>query len=52
MKGIAFLVIAVIAGVLGFAVIVGTAAFILKLLFFVFLVMFVLSLFRGRRNTV
>jgi len=52
MAGIAFLVVAVIAGVLGFTVIVGTAAFIAKLLFFVFLVMFVVSLFRGRNKTV
>jgi uncharacterized membrane protein YtjA (UPF0391 family) len=47
-----FLVIAVIAGVLGFVVIVGVAAFILKALFFVFLVMFVVSLVRGRRSNI
>lgn len=46
---ITFLVIAIIAAVLGFGVIAGTAATIAKVLFFVFLVLFVVSLFRGRR---
>jgi uncharacterized membrane protein YtjA (UPF0391 family) len=43
-----FLVIALIAGVLGFGVIAGTAASIAKLLFFVFLVLFVVALITGR----
>jgi uncharacterized membrane protein YtjA (UPF0391 family) len=44
-----FLVIALIAGVLGFGVIAGTAATIAKVLFFVFLVLFVVGLLMGRR---
>lgn len=44
-----FLVIAVVAAILGFGVIAGTAASIAKLLFFVFLVLFVVSLLFGRR---
>lgn len=47
-----FLVIALIAGVLGFGVIAGTAASIAKILFFVFLVMFVIGLLMGRRGPV
>jgi uncharacterized membrane protein YtjA (UPF0391 family) len=45
---ITFLVIALIAAVLGFGVVAGTAAEIAKILFFVFLVMFVVSLIFGR----
>jgi len=48
---LAFLVIALIAGVLGFGVIAGTAASIAKVLFFVFLVLFVIGLFMGRRGS-
>lgn len=44
-----FLVIAILAGVLGFWAVAGTAAFIAKILFFVFLVVFLVSLItRGR----
>ncbi len=39
-----FLVIALIAGVLGFTTIAGTAIGVAKILFFVFLVLFVVSL--------
>ena len=46
---ILFIVIALIAGVLGFGVIAGTAAMIAKALFIVFLVLFIISLFFGRR---
>jgi len=46
-----FLVIALIAGVLGFGVVAGTAASIAKVLFFVFLVLFVIGLFMGRRGS-
>ena len=46
-----FIVIALIAGLLGFVVIAGTAAWIAKVLFFVFLVLFVVSLLTGRRAT-
>lgn len=45
---IIFLIIALIAGALGFGVIAGTAASIAKVLFLVFLVLFVISLIRGR----
>jgi uncharacterized membrane protein YtjA (UPF0391 family) len=47
-----FLVIAIIAGVLGFGVVAGTAATIARVLFFVFLILFVVGLFMGRRSTV
>ena len=47
---ITFLVIALIAAVLGFGGIAGTAVGIAKLLFFVFLVLFVLALVFGRRT--
>jgi len=47
-----FLVIALIAGVLGFGVVAGTAASIAKILFFVFLVLFVIGLLMGRRGPV
>jgi uncharacterized membrane protein YtjA (UPF0391 family) len=43
-----FLIIAVIAAVLGFGIIAGTAASIAKVLFFVFLILFLVSLVRGR----
>ncbi len=46
-----FLVIALIAGVLGFGGIMGTSAWIAEVLFFLFLVMFVVSLIFGRTRT-
>jgi uncharacterized membrane protein YtjA (UPF0391 family) len=49
---IVFLVIALIAGVLGFGVIAGTAATIAKVLFLVFIVLFLGSLILGRRGSV
>ncbi|QDT02019.1 hypothetical protein K227x_03900 [Rubripirellula lacrimiformis] len=45
-----FLIIALIAGVLGFGVVAGTAASIAKILFVVFLVLFVIGLVLGRRG--
>lgn len=39
-----FLVVALIAGLLGFTAIAGTAMGVAKILFFVFLVLFVVSL--------
>ncbi|USQ96211.1 DUF1328 domain-containing protein [Caulobacter sp. RL271] len=49
---VTFLVIALIAALLGFTSIAGTAMGIAKILFFVFLILFVVSLashaFRGR----
>lgn len=44
-----FLVIALIAGLLGFGLVGGIAWFAAKILFFVFLVLFVISLVAGRR---
>lgn len=41
-----FLVIAIIAAVLGFGFIAGTAALIAKILFVVFLILFIISLIR------
>jgi uncharacterized membrane protein YtjA (UPF0391 family) len=49
---ITFLVISLIAAVLGFWVVAGTAAAIAKILFFVFLVLFVVSLVFGRGRAV
>ena len=49
---ISFLVIALIAAFLGFGGIAGTATGIAKILFFVFLVAFAVSLIAGRRRTV
>jgi len=46
-----FLVIALIAGVLGLGVIAGPAAYIARVLFVIFLVMFIVSLVAGRRTT-
>ncbi|MGD9724485.1 MAG: DUF1328 domain-containing protein [Pirellulales bacterium] len=50
---VVFLIIAMIAGALGFGVIGGMAYTAAKIVFFVFLVLFVLSLFSGavRRPT-
>jgi uncharacterized membrane protein YtjA (UPF0391 family) len=45
-----FLVIALIAGALGFFGIAGASIGIAKILFFVFLVLFVVSLLFGRRT--
>lgn len=45
---ITFLLVALLAGVLGFGVIAGTAATFAKILFVVFLILFVVSLLRGR----
>lgn len=46
---IGFLVLAIVAAVLGFGFIAGTAATIAKVLFVIFLVLFVVALVRGRR---
>jgi uncharacterized membrane protein YtjA (UPF0391 family) len=45
---ILFLIIALIAGVLGFGVVAGTAAWIAKALFVVFIILFLVSLLTGR----
>jgi uncharacterized membrane protein YtjA (UPF0391 family) len=44
-----FLIVALIAGLFGFVGIAGTSYFVAQILFFVFLVMFVLSLVFGGR---
>ena len=44
-----FLIVALVAALLGFTSIAGAAAGIAKLLFGVFLVLFLISLFVGRR---
>jgi uncharacterized membrane protein YtjA (UPF0391 family) len=46
-----FLIVAIIAGVFGFGGIAAAATDIAKLLFVVFLAMFVIALFVGRRRT-
>jgi uncharacterized membrane protein YtjA (UPF0391 family) len=46
---ITFLIIAIIAGVLGFGVIAGTAALIAKVLFVLFLMLFLASAFGSRK---
>lgn len=46
---ITFLVIALIAGILGFGAVEGTAAYIARVLFLIFLICFVVSLFRSRK---
>lgn len=47
---ITFLIIALIAAILGFGGIAGTAVGIAKILFFVFLALFIISLIFGRRT--
>jgi uncharacterized membrane protein YtjA (UPF0391 family) len=47
---IIFLLISLVAGILGFGVISGTAATIAKVLFVIFLVVFLISLVRGLRT--
>jgi uncharacterized membrane protein YtjA (UPF0391 family) len=46
---ITFLIVALIAAALGFTGIAGTAAGIAKVCFFIFLLLFLVSLFTGRR---
>jgi uncharacterized membrane protein YtjA (UPF0391 family) len=48
---ILFLIVAIIAGVFGFGGIAAAATDIARLLFVVFLVLFVIALFLGRRST-
>ena len=45
-----FLIIALVAAVLGFGVIARTAATIAKVLFLLFLILFIVSLFLGKRR--
>jgi uncharacterized membrane protein YtjA (UPF0391 family) len=46
-----FLIVALIAGLFGFFDIAGGSLFVAKVLFFVFLVLFVISLILGSRTT-
>ena len=45
-----FIVVALIAGVLGFGTLAGAAATVAKVCFVLFLVLFVISLIRGRKS--
>ena len=47
-----FLVVALIAGVLGFGFVAGTAAWIAKVCFIVFLILFVISFLNGRKGPI
>ena len=47
---ITFLILALVTAVLGFGAIAGTAASIAKILFVVFLILFLVSLITGRRT--
>jgi uncharacterized membrane protein YtjA (UPF0391 family) len=47
---IVFFIVAIIAAVLGFGVIAGTAALIAKICFFVFLILAVISLLAGKKR--
>lgn len=49
--GIIFLVVALVAAALGFGALAGTAAMAAKLVFIVGIIVFVVSLFTGRRAT-
>jgi len=48
---LAFLIVALIAGLMGFGVVANESYVIAKILFFVFLVLFVVSLIVGDRRT-
>jgi uncharacterized membrane protein YtjA (UPF0391 family) len=49
---ITFLVIALMAAILGFGVVAGTAAAVAKVIFVVFIVLFLVSLVTGQRTPV
>jgi uncharacterized membrane protein YtjA (UPF0391 family) len=46
---IIFLVLAIVAAIFGFGTLAGTAAWIAKVLFILFVVLFIVSLLFGRR---
>lgn len=46
---ITFLVVALIAAIFGFGVLAGTAMEIARIVFFLFIVLFIISFFTGRR---
>ena len=45
-----FIVVALIAGVLGFGTLAGAAATVAKICFVLFLILFVVSLLRGKKS--
>ena len=45
-----FIVVALIAGVLGFGTLAGAAATVAKVCFVLFLILFVVSLLRGKKS--
>ena len=47
-----FFVIALVAGIVGFGFIAGTAAMIAKVLFVLFLVLFVVAMIRGQKPAI
>ena len=47
-----FIVVALIAGVLGFGVLAGTAMYIAKICFVLFLILFLISVITGRKGPV
>jgi len=49
---IIFLLIALVAGALGFGALAGTAAAIARVLFLLFLALFAVALFRGKKPSV
>ncbi len=48
---LAFLIVALISALFGFTEVAGTSIVAAKILFFVFLIMFVVSLIMGTRST-
>jgi len=48
---LAFLIIALIAGMFGFGLVAGVSIEAAKIVFFVFLVLFIVSLVAGNRST-
>ncbi len=51
-NAILFLIIAIVAGVLGFGVVSGVAATIAKICFALFIILFVVALISGRKPPV
>lgn len=47
---VGLLILAIIAGILGFTTVAGAAVEFAKILFFIFLVLFVISLIFGRKK--
>ena len=45
-----FIIVALIAGVLGFGTLAGAAATVAKVCFIIFLILFVVSLIRGKKS--